>query len=157
MVHTTYYYWYILVPWHTLEGMYKYRRKPNSTLHLITLCPPSSASESQQNAWLGLFAQFPSAWQSPPQSDHPGVACQSQSSTAKCWPHTRCCHACHLKLPSLHSPLGTLNPCACWTCNPFQKPIENVALSAKWNVHIWNRLWNCSGRLYTGAKDWRSS
>ncbi len=31
--------------------------------------------------------------------------------------------------------------------NPYQKPIENVALSAKWNVQIWNRLWKCSSRL----------
>ncbi len=38
-------------------------------------------------------------------------------------------------------------------CNrdPFQKPIENDALSAKWSVHIWNRLWKCSSRLYTGT------
>ncbi len=35
--------------------------------------------------------------------------------------------------------------------NPFQKPIENDALSAKWNVHIWNRLWKCSSRLYAGT------
>ncbi len=32
---------------------------------------------------------------------------------------------------------------------PVPKPIENVALSAKWNVHIWNRLRKCSSRLYT--------
>ena len=68
-IHGTY--WNILV--HT--GTYWYRRRPNSTLHWITLCPPSCAYESQQNAWLGPFAQFPSAWQSPPKSDHPGVAC----------------------------------------------------------------------------------
>ncbi len=37
-------------------------------------------------------------------------------------------------------------------CNPFPKPIENVALSAsaKWNVHIWNRLRECYSSLYTG-------
>jgi hypothetical protein len=55
LIHGTY--WYILV--HT--GTYRYRRKPNSTLHLITLCPPSCAYESQQNAWLGPFAQFSSS------------------------------------------------------------------------------------------------
>ncbi len=35
--------------------------------------------------------------------------------------------------------------------NPFPKPIEYVASSAKWNVHIWNRLWKCSSRLYAGT------
>ncbi len=34
--------------------------------------------------------------------------------------------------------------------NPFQKPIENVVFSAKWNVHIWNRLRECYSSLYTG-------
>jgi hypothetical protein len=34
--------------------------------------------------------------------------------------------------------------------NPLLKPIENDALSAKWNVHIWNRLGECYSRLYTG-------
>ncbi len=56
-----------------LSALMRYRRKPNSKLelHLITLCLPSCAyDESQQNAWLGPFAQFPSAWQSPLQSDH---------------------------------------------------------------------------------------
>ncbi len=40
-----------------------------------------------------------------------------------------------------------------WPNNPLQKPIENVALSAKWNVHIWNRLTgrDCYSRLYTGT------
>ncbi len=40
-----------------------------------------------------------------------------------------------------------------WTLgtNPFPKPIENVALSAKWNVQIWNRLRDCYSRLYTGT------
>ncbi len=42
-------------------------------------------------------------------------------------------------------------PLPCMPVNPFPKPIENVALSAKWNVHIWNRLWKCSSRLYTGT------
>ncbi len=37
------------------------------------------------------------------------------------------------------------------TSNPFPKPIENDALSAKRNVHIWNRLRECYSRLYTGA------
>ncbi len=32
-----------------------------------------------------------------------------------------------------------------------RKPIENVALSAKWNVHIWIRLRDCYSRLYTGT------
>ncbi len=36
--------------------------------------------------------------------------------------------------------------------NPFQKPIENVALSANWNVHIWNWLRECYSRLYTGTQ-----
>ncbi len=35
--------------------------------------------------------------------------------------------------------------------NPFQKPIENFALSAKWNVHIWNRLRECYSSLYAGT------
>ncbi len=35
--------------------------------------------------------------------------------------------------------------------NLFPKPIEKDALSAKWKVHIWNRLWKCSSRLYTGT------
>ncbi len=35
--------------------------------------------------------------------------------------------------------------------NPFPKPIGNDALSVKWNVHIWNRLWKCSSRLHTGT------
>ncbi len=76
-------------------GTYMYRHQPDSALRLIMLCPPSCAYESRQNVWLGPFAQFPSAWQSPPQSDHPGVACHCQSFTAKCSPHTRCCNACH--------------------------------------------------------------
>ncbi len=32
-----------------------------------------------------------------------------------------------------------------------QKPIENDVLSAKWNVHIWNRLRECYSSLYTGT------
>ncbi len=35
--------------------------------------------------------------------------------------------------------------------NPFPKPIENVVFSAKWNVHIWNRLRKCFSWLYTGT------
>ena len=35
-----------------------------------------------------------------------------------------------------------------YTINPFQKPIKNVALSAKWNVHIWNRLRECYSSFY---------
>ncbi len=35
--------------------------------------------------------------------------------------------------------------------NPYQKADENVALSAKWKVHIWNRLRECTGRLYIGT------
>ncbi len=35
--------------------------------------------------------------------------------------------------------------------NPFPKPIENVVLGAKWNVHIWNRLRDRYSRLYTGT------
>ncbi len=35
--------------------------------------------------------------------------------------------------------------------NPFPKPIKNVALSAKWNVHIWNQLRECYSSLYTGT------
>ncbi len=42
-------------------------------------------------------------------------------------------------------------PCVSLHVKPFPKPIENVALSAKWNVHIWNRLRKCSSRLYTGT------
>ena len=33
----------------------------------------------------------------------------------------------------------------------LEKTIENDALSAKWNVHIWNRLRKCYSRLYTGT------
>jgi hypothetical protein len=65
---------YILV--HT--GMYWYVHVQAST----TIRPPSCAYWSQQNALLGPFSQFSSTWQSPPQSDHPGVACHCQSSTA---------------------------------------------------------------------------
>ncbi len=39
----------------------------------------------------------------------------------------------------------------CTSINPFPKPIENDVLSAKWNVHIWSRLWKCFSRLYTGT------
>ncbi len=46
--------WYI--PVHT--GTYWYRRKPNSTLHWITLCPPSCAYKSLQNDWLGPSHSF---------------------------------------------------------------------------------------------------
>jgi hypothetical protein len=73
-------YQYILV--HT--GTDWYRRKPNSTLHWITLGPPSCAYESQQNDRLGPFAQLPCARLSPSLSDHPGVAFHGQSSIAKC-------------------------------------------------------------------------
>ncbi len=40
-----------------------------------------------------------------------------------------------------------------FSSNPSQKPIENDALSAKWNAHIWNRLRECysSSSLYTGT------
>ncbi len=46
--------------------------------------PPSGAHDSAQNAWLGPSSQFSSWLQSPPQSDHPGVACHGQSSTTTC-------------------------------------------------------------------------
>ena len=46
--------------------------------------PPSYAYESAQNAWLGPSSQFSSWRRSPPQSDHPGVACHCQSSTTTC-------------------------------------------------------------------------
>ncbi len=37
-----------------------------------------------------------------------------------------------------------------WT-NPYQNPDENVVLSAKWKVHIWDRHRKGSSRLYTGT------
>ncbi len=70
----------------------RYRLQQSSTLHLITLHPPSSAFKSQQNVWLGPLSLFSSSSKSRPHSNHPGVACHTQSSTATCWPHTRCCH-----------------------------------------------------------------
>ncbi len=122
LVHTVY------TASHGASGTYRYRFPQHGALHLITLRPLSGAYESQQNAWLqvGPFSQFPSSWQpeSPPQSDHPDVACHCQSSTAKCWPHTRasCCHACHLKLlrlwtlqlPPLVHGWASSAPLTCW-------------------------------------------
>ena len=72
-------YKYILV----YTGTYWYILPKHSKLHLITLHPPSGAYESQQNAWLGPFSQFSSAWRSPPQSDHPGEAFHCQSSASR--------------------------------------------------------------------------
>ena len=72
-------YWYILV--HT--GIYLYIVEKNGKLHLIMCSPPSGAYESAQISWLGPSSQISSLRQSPPQSDHPGVACHGQSSTAK--------------------------------------------------------------------------
>ncbi len=53
---------------------YRYRLQQISTLHLITLHPPSGAYESLQNVWLGPLSLFSSSLKSCPHSDHPGVA-----------------------------------------------------------------------------------
>jgi len=111
-------YWYILV--HT--GIYWYILQKNSKLYLIMCSPPSCTYESVQIAWLGPPFQFSSWQQSPPQSDHQGVACNCQSSTATCWPHTHCWHARHLKLQCLYKPWGTVNPVLAklvWDCRSW--------------------------------------
>ncbi len=78
------------------------------------------------------------------------MACHGQSSTAKCWPHIRCCShrdACHLKLPSLHSPWRILKPlCLLNSCGivGVELPARNQGMRGTLPT-----MWGCLNWVYS--------
>ncbi len=100
-------YSYILV--HT--GIYAY-----ILVHTIRLEPPCHDVLSLLHACAVHCSQHPSFLRSLRWSDLPGGACQTQTATATGSPHRHCCPAVRPLEPHLHSHTGSLNPCACWTC-----------------------------------------
>ena len=111
LIHTPCIYSYILV----------YARTYSTTIiqHYvlrITLEPPCDDILSLLHACAVHCSQHLSFLRSPWWSGLPGRACHAQTATATGWPHRHCCLAVHPLQPRWHSHTGSLNPCACWTC-----------------------------------------
>ncbi len=91
----------------------------NHSLLPIRSNQPCGAGKSQPHTGSAPAEQPPSSPHSDPLTDHPGATCHVQTATAKCLPHTRCCHACHPVQQCRSCPLGRQNSCACCTCEEW--------------------------------------
>ncbi len=82
----------------------------------IRLEPPCYDVLSLLHACAVHCSQHQFFLRSPWWSGLPGGASQAQISTATGWPHRHCCPAVRPLEQRRHSHTGSLNPCACWTC-----------------------------------------
>ncbi len=96
--------------YHVCTCTYLYKSNSHFISGTITLAAITS------DACPTLCGQNPAYPKSPRLSGRPSKACHVQTSTATCWPHRRCCHACHLPLLRLHIQPGNMNTCSCCTC-----------------------------------------
>ncbi len=55
-------------------------------------------------------------------SDQSGGACRAQIATTTGWPHKYCCPTFHPPQLCWSSQTGSMNLCACWTCEGLSEP-----------------------------------
>ncbi len=136
-------YWY-------RDIMSRYRVLARFQTHDASVCPGRSVETRISNLkYHTTVAGGPGSAQAPSQPDSDAPVYRSTTSTCQ-WlvvvtvtvqdSDSRC----RTPLPS--PGLASSSWSQARARNPFPKPIENVALSAKWNVHIWNWLRKCSIR-----------